>query len=154
MRRLAARQQPGADLQTYDGTLPAILDAADAFSRGGAIHVPAEPAAITALPRPDERGLHGQVQGYGYSCMAGAPRVRRGREGVSGRGEDGVHAGPLSRAAIDRNSKKKDAAYEYIKFMASGKAQRAMAIEAGNIRRFEVYWSPSTGRRTPALLRW
>ena len=34
--------------------------------------------------------------------------------------------------SIDRNSKKKDAAYEYIKFMASEKAQRAMAIEAGN----------------------
>lgn len=34
--------------------------------------------------------------------------------------------------SIDRNSKKKDAAYEYIKFMASEKAQRAMAVEAGN----------------------
>jgi ABC-type glycerol-3-phosphate transport system substrate-binding protein len=34
--------------------------------------------------------------------------------------------------SIDRNSKKMDGAYEYIKYMASEKAQRAMAIEAGN----------------------
>ena len=34
--------------------------------------------------------------------------------------------------SIDRNSKKKDAAYEYVKFMAGEEAQRAMAVQAGN----------------------
>jgi multiple sugar transport system substrate-binding protein len=34
--------------------------------------------------------------------------------------------------SIDRNSKKKDAAYEYVKFMAGEEAQRAMAVQGGN----------------------
>jgi hypothetical protein len=45
------------DLGIHDLRLPVVFDAADAFSRGRAIHVPAEPAAIAALPRLEQRGL-------------------------------------------------------------------------------------------------
>ena len=76
-------------------------------------------------------------------------------------GKMGYIPGPLSKGgqypprmfgfvwmfSIDRNSKKKDAAYEYIKFMTSEKAQRAMAIEAGNYPSVRSVLSrPSTGR--------